>query len=293
MATLQLYGIPATPGNYAIWYEYHSGLIPNLRRTIDVLISNNAEFSEDTLKDLYSTFFSSTREAQAVRQTSLQALETLQDIVAIADVAQSDAADASAGAQQFGAALSGLAAGGLGTSLGNLKGLIESLVQESKTMATRSEYVGLRMRESADRIEALERNLESAIRDATFDGLTGLANRKSFDAALRRVAGDAMNSGDDLALLMIDIDRFKRVNDTWGHPVGDAVLRHLAKTVQNAVRGEDCAARYGGEEFAVILPRSDGKAAVAVAENIRKAADPACAGSPLEIDHSVHRSCLL
>jgi len=61
------------------------------------------------------------------------------------------------------------------------------------------------------------------------------------------------------------------VNDTWGHPVGDAVLRHLAKTVQNAVRGEDCAARYGGEEFAVILPRSDGKAAVAVAENIRKA----------------------
>jgi diguanylate cyclase len=195
VATMQRLAIPATPANYAIWYEYHTGLIPNLRRTIDVLISNDADFSEGTLKDLYSTFFSSAKEAQAVRQTSLLALATLQDIVAIAEVAQSDAHDASAGAQQFGAALSGFATGDLGASLGSLKGLIENLVQESKTMAGRSEYVGLRMRESADRIEALERNLKSAIQDAAIDGLTGVANRKSFDATMRRLAGDAMNSG--------------------------------------------------------------------------------------------------
>jgi diguanylate cyclase len=79
-----------------------------------------------------------------------------------------------------------------------------------------------------------------------------------------------MNSGDELSMLMIDIDHFKKVNDTWGHQTGDIVLRHLAQTLQKAVRGGDHVARYGGEEFAVILPNTDGKAAVTVAENIRE-----------------------
>jgi diguanylate cyclase len=273
LATLQEFEIPATPANYAIWYEYHAGLSPNLQRTIDILISNHATFDDSTLQDLYATFFSSAKEAQAVRETSIHALQTLQDIVGLANTARADA-------HQFGAALSGFAAGELGESLGNLKQLIENLVRESKKMAGRSEYVGMRMRESAEKIEALERNLENAIRDSAMDALTGVANRKSFDAAIRKTAGDAMNSGDDLALLMIDIDHFKRVNDTWGHPIGDAVLRHLAQTVQQAVRGGDHVARYGGEEFAVILPRTDGHAAVNVAENIRHA----LAREPLVLD---------
>jgi len=110
--------------------------------------------------------------------------------------------------------------------------------------------------------------------------LTGVANRKSFDAIIRKSAGEAMNSGDDLAMLMIDIDHFKRVNDTWGHQTGDIVLRHLAKTLQKAVRGGDHVARYGGEEFAVILPNTNGQAAVSVAENIRLA----LAREPIQIE---------
>lgn len=264
IATMQRFEIPATPANYAIWYEYHTGLSPNLKRTIDVLISNNVSFNESTLEDLYSTFFSSTKEAQAVRDISVHALQTLQEIAVVADAASDQA-------HQFGHALRGFASNDLGESLGNLKNLIENLVEESKNMAGRSEYVGLRMRESAGKIEALERNLENAILDSTMDGLTGVANRKSFDATLRKLAGDAMNSGDNLAMLIIDIDHFKRVNDTWGHPTGDIVLRHVAKTLQKSVRGGDHVARYGGEEFTVILPRTDGHAAVSVAENIRLA----------------------
>jgi diguanylate cyclase len=273
MESLQRFAIPATPANYAIWYEYHARQSPNLERTIDVLISNGASFDESTLQDLYSTFFSSAKEAQAVRETSVLALNTLQEIVSAADFASDDA-------HQFGATLRGIASRNLGESLGNLKNLIENLVTESKGMAGRSEYFGLRMRESAGKVEALERNLQEAIRDAMLDGLTGVSNRKTFDAIIRKTAGEAMNSGDDLALLMIDIDHFKRVNDTWGHQTGDAVLRHLAKTVQAAVRGGDCVARYGGEEFAVILPRTDVDSAFNVAQNIRQA----LARNPLLLD---------
>jgi diguanylate cyclase len=264
VTTLQKFEIAATPDNYALWYEYHSGRSPDLQRTIDVIISNNAGFDERTLQDLYSSYFSSVKEEQAVREASFRVLETLQDVIGLADGARADA-------RQFGATLSGLTSGDLGKSIGNLKELIEHLVRESQRMAGRSEYVGMRMRESADKIETLERNLESALRDATMDGLTGVANRKSFDAAMRKLAGEAMNSGDDLALLMIDIDHFKSVNDTWGHQVGDAVLRHLAKTLQKSVRGEDHVARYGGEEFAVILPRANATSAGTVGENIRHA----------------------
>lgn len=263
MAVMQRLAVRPTPANYAIWYEYQAGQSPNLQRTIDVLLSNGATFDEATLQDLYSTFFSSAKEAQAVRQTSVLALETLQEMVGVADLAHQDA-------HEFGAALQGFAARDLGQTLGNLKKLIESLVAEAKNMAGRTEYVGLRMRESAERIEALERNLENALRDSTLDGLTGVPNRKSFDSNLRKTAGEAMNSGDDLALLMIDIDYFKVVNDTWGHQVDDAVLSHLAGTLQQTVRGGDYVARYGGEEFAVVLPRTDLESAIAVAENIRE-----------------------
>jgi diguanylate cyclase len=262
IATMQRFEIPATPANYTIWYEYHAGQSPNLQRTIDVLISNNATFNENTLQDLYATFVSSAKEAQAVREISTHALQTLQDIIGVAALASGDA-------EQFGNTLRGFASKGLGESLGNLKNLIETLVQESQNMAGRTEYVGLRMRESAGKIEALERNLENAILDSTLDGLTGVANRKSFDIIIRKTAGEAMNSGDELSMLMIDIDHFKRVNDTWGHQTGDIVLRHLAQTLQKAVRGGDHVARYGGEEFAVTLPNTNGKAAVCVAENIR------------------------
>jgi diguanylate cyclase len=273
LATLQRLEVPATPANYAIFYEYHAGLSPNLQRTIDVLLSNKTSFDESTLQDLYSTFFSTEKEAQAVRETSVLALKTLQEIVGVADSARNDA-------DQFGDSLRGFASSDLGKSLGSLKNLIVSLVQESKQMAGRTEYVGLRMRESAGKIEALERNLEDAIQDSSIDGLTGIANRRSFDAIIRKDAGEAMNTGEELAMLMIDIDHFKRVNDTWGHQAGDSVLRHLAKTLQRAVRGGDRVTRYGGEEFAIILPRTDGKAAVTVAENIRQV----LAREPIQLD---------
>jgi len=273
LTTLQTLEIPSTPDNYALWYEYHSGHSPDLKRTIDVIISNNAGFDDKTLQDLYTTYFSSVKAQQAVREASSRVLETLQEVIVLAGSASADA-------RQFGATLRGVASGDLGKSVGNLKELIMHLVEESHRMAGRSEYVGVRMRESADKIETLERNLESALRDATMDSLTGVANRKSFDAAIRRLAGEAMNSGDDLALLMIDIDHFKGVNDTWGHQVGDIVLRHVAHTVQQSVRGQDHVARYGGEEFAVISPNTDANSAVILGESIRQA----LATEPLLID---------
>lgn len=105
---------------------------------------------------------------------------------------------------------------------------------------------------------------------ATTDALTGLANRRAFDEALIEKTLQACRTGHDLALMMIDVDRFKAYNDTYGHRAGDAALQQVAHIVREIGSAHDHAlvARYGGEEIAVIIPRLDAAAALTVAESM-------------------------
>lgn len=112
--------------------------------------------------------------------------------------------------------------------------------------------------------------LLEARRDASHDALTGLANRR---AALERLAAEcarARRSRQPLSVLMLDLDRFKRVNDTWGHAVGDQVLVEAARILRGELRGADLGVRFGGEEFLALLPGTDIEAAVHVAERVRQ-----------------------
>lgn len=123
-------------------------------------------------------------------------------------------------------------------------------------------------------------------RQATTDALTGLRNRAAFEGWLRREVAAAQGARRPLALLLADVDHFKRVNDVHGHPAGDAVLREVARRVQAAVRGEDLVARVGGEEFAVLLPGAGLAGAAEVAERLRQqvsAAPVAAAGGAIPV----------
>ena len=104
---------------------------------------------------------------------------------------------------------------------------------------------------------------------ALTDGLTGCVNRRSFEMQLERDLRLATRMRQPVSLIMLDIDHFKRVNDTYGHDAGDAALRFLADVLRDELRGVDTAARYGGEEFAVILPQAGLDGALIVAERLR------------------------
>lgn len=104
---------------------------------------------------------------------------------------------------------------------------------------------------------------------ARLDGLTGLVNRRTFQEYLERLVHRCRSLHEPLSVILIDVDHFKRVNDTWGHPAGDAVLRDLAAQLKTAVRPTDLLARYGGEELGLLLPYTTAVEAVVVAERMR------------------------
>jgi diguanylate cyclase (GGDEF)-like protein len=162
-----------------------------------------------------------------------------------------------------------------------LVGDVRRLAAAAGRLAAGQDHVRARVRTSGELGRLAEAFNDMAIRIAAqkaaltevaiSDPLTGLHNRRAFQARLAEEVERARRSGEPFALLMVDLDRFKAINDRHGHPAGDAVLLAVAETFQRQVRAIDLPARLGGEEFAVLLPGSDEQAARAAAERLRSA----------------------
>jgi diguanylate cyclase (GGDEF)-like protein len=130
------------------------------------------------------------------------------------------------------------------------------------------EEITLQSQAQTRQVEIQNQKLKS---EATTDGLTGLANRRGFTLFISHAFDQAVRSGQPLSLLFMDIDKFKSINDTYGHQAGDTVLERIAEVVKSIVKEPDLAARYGGEEVAIVLPGKDSSAALRTAEQIRLA----------------------
>jgi two-component system, cell cycle response regulator len=135
--------------------------------------------------------------------------------------------------------------------------------------------VAIRMKRERDRLrqraEELRRSAEAASEMSMTDALTGLLNRYGLHRALQRELAEARRYDRPLSCLLLDVDFFKAVNDTYGHAAGDTALVQAARTITESVRGSDVVCRYGGEEFLVLAPETGAEGALALAEKIRLA----------------------
>ncbi|MBX9635797.1 MAG: diguanylate cyclase, partial [Magnetospirillum sp.] len=258
------HGVPAHPNNFIIWYAFVADRNPELTKAINGILRSGQKFTDEACSELYERFFGTSQHEAELRAVG----KRIEDAVArVLDYLVT----ANKGAEQYGEALQNFS-GELenNAAAAELGVLVRSILDETKVMVEVNRQLEERLETSSSEIARLREDLDQLKREATTDALTGLANRKLFDVALREAALEAEEDRKFVSLLMIDIDFFKQFNDTHGHMLGDQVLKLVARTISDSVKGKDTAARYGGEEFSIILPDTKLKDAVAVAENIRR-----------------------
>ena len=148
--------------------------------------------------------------------------------------------------------------------------IVLSLIKSNQDMQSKVMTLSDKLDSSRTQIIELQSSLAKAEEFGLKDGLTGIGNRRYFDNSLADEVATAMNLDHDLCLLIADLDHFKRINDSFGHVVGDTLLKIFAELLTSNLKGQDRVARYGGEEFSVLFPRTKLADAARVAEQIRK-----------------------
>ncbi|MCX7142815.1 MAG: GGDEF domain-containing protein [Proteobacteria bacterium] len=158
------------------------------------------------------------------------------------------------------------------TDVGDIISLLEDALRETHALHTANEVEVVRQQVvlAENRIERLKAELELVNKLVREDQLTGALNRRGLDDALLRESARADRSNSDMCIALIDLDNFKRFNDTFGHQAGDAVLAHLVAVVKETVRSNDLIGRYGGEEFLLILPDASMEEAAAVMNRLQR-----------------------
>jgi len=255
---------PAYPRNYEIWYTYATGYNAALNQSINEALGRNGSLSAADIDRIYDAHLSLTGLTDRLDNAGAKVVDEIDQVMAMIDAA-------SGSATSYSESLAGVSQKIGAADREGLRTIIESLVVATKDMEKINQALDTRLKAAKHEILELQHNLEAVRHESLTDPLTRLANRKSFDVALEKAITDALKSGEPLSLLMIDIDHFKELNDTFGHLTGDQVLRLVARVFKQNVKGQDVVARYGGEEFAIVLPRTGLQQALTVSDHIRRA----------------------
>jgi len=257
--------LSAHPRNFEVWYTYATGHNPGLNQAINDFVAREAPLTDEELDRLYDKHLSPARFSERIDAVGGKIMGEIEQVMSMIDVAIGSASD-------YGESLAGATQHIVpDADRDQLRLIVETLVRSTQEVEVTNQTLQKRLVDSRDEIRELQENLEVVRTESLTDPLTTLANRKYLEDAIVHLIGEAQAKGAPLSVILTDIDHFKTFNDTYGHLTGDQVLRLVAITLKQNLKGRDVAARYGGEEFAVLLPRTVLSDGVTVAEHIRRA----------------------
>jgi diguanylate cyclase len=253
-----------TPLNFELWLQYLGDPDGALGREIERMLAAGEPFTEATAEVLAAEYLPRARLTEEIRDAGRvldRELSSVSEAISRAHRAQTD----------YGRTLEG-AAGSLEAADGapELRAIVADLSDATRRIQKDNDALEKKLDLSTREIARLSEHLEQVRRDSMTDALTNLANRKAFDEQIESACQTALADGGRLSLAVLDIDHFKRFNDTWGHQTGDQVLRYVAGVLGRTASAPRIAARYGGEEFALIFPGESLPEVEAALESIRK-----------------------
>ena len=258
------YKIPPSPLNFRIGYDYVAGKSEELNTTLDEIIDQTEGNPAENLWEIYRRFFVQENKAlDKMRQELRRIIVNMQD----------EFTDSGENLTSYTKTLNRFAKI-LDTqkSPEMMSVEVQKVIDDTHSMESSQERMESQISSIMVEVESLRKELEQVKEESMTDALTGILNRKAFDATLEQAIQNAHKQSAPFCLLMLDIDHFKQFNDTYGHLVGDKVLRFVASTLKRCLKGQDIAARFGGEEFAMILPQTAlTGGAEAISEQIRQA----------------------
>lgn len=262
---LSKYKVPATPVNYSVWYNYVAGNQLALNEAINNVIEQAKPITDDFCMELYESYVdgSAMIAAQDEIQKRLSKIvnQTIENVSSAAKEAQNFDVSISGHSQQLAAS----------ADADSTQMLISQMLADTRQMVRNSNELTARMNDTNSEVEKLRKELETVKQAAQKDSLTGLLNRGALDQAVQDVIEMPVSETNPTCLMMLDIDHFKRINDNFGHLVGDRVIRYLAALLKQVIGESQQIARYGGEEFAVVMKNTPIDEVIKLAEKVRVA----------------------
>jgi len=252
--------IPLTPENYHVWYEYTMVSNSELSRAIDKLLGDDAKFTSAINQELYNTYIYQSPEENFQHCVKKLVTTLFDKITGMATNTQ----NFSSSLEKYNIVLK------QNPNIETITKLIVNLIDDTDSVLESNKSMESSLKDMSKEVDILRDDLQVLNKKAFTDKLTAVPNRSACDKEINKLLDCYHDEQQTFSLLLIDIDHFKKFNDTHGHAVGDRVLKYVASIMTGSIKGDDMLARYGGEEFVALLPNTSYANAIAVGNNIRK-----------------------
>lgn len=266
LAGVRAAGLGASPRNIELWFLHLEGKSPALSRDIQRRERTDGSLAQADADELYQTHILRSGLSNDVVDLIQRFEEEMSRLTGVIDESGESATTANDKLRKLSVEIKQKSSDQPALAI-----LLDSVLSVTRTVRDANEKLEQQLANSSSEVDHLRRNMERIQQEAMLDPLTGVKNRKTFDVELEACVRASRAEDRPLALVMADVDHFKRFNDEWGHQTGDHVLRLVAEVMNANIKGQDTLARYGGEEFSIILPGTSIDHAKMLADRIRRA----------------------